>query len=186
MFDAVTFVTGNANKAKEASSILGVEFSRRDLPTLHEIQTTSVDEAVKHKAEEAYRLIKKPVLVEDSGLVFDAWNGLPGALIKWFELSVKIDGLLKMLENEENRTASALCSVAIHDGEKVISAGGLVKGRISKIARGANGFGWDSIFIPNGDERTYGEMEADEKNQISHRRLAYENLKKKLPVNDLL
>ena len=82
-----------------------------------------------------------------------------------------------MLSPYENRDALALCCVAIHDGTRVRIARGEIKGRIANEVRGENGFGWDSIFIPDGHERTFGEMSADEKNSLSHRKMAFESLK---------
>ena len=169
------FVTSNPNKVREAQSILGVELERVDLP-IEEIQTCNVETAVRHKVEEAYAQLNSPVLVEDSGLIFEAWKGLPGALIKWFENTVGLDGLLRMLEGFPNRNARAVCLVAFHDGRKVYLGRGEVPGRIAQECRGRGGFGWDAIFIPEGQDRTFGEMTLRQKNALSHRRRALENL----------
>ncbi len=185
MIENLQFVTGNKNKLIEAGQILGVELKLADPHiVIEEIQTISVDEAVRHKAKEAYKLIGAPLLVEDSGLVFNAWNGLPGALIKWFEKSVGNDGLLKMLSSEEGdrRSAVAQCYIGYHNGTDVTVAKGEANGRISNEVRGDNGFGWDSIFIPDGYDATYAEMSRAEKNGISHRKRAYEKLKELLSL----
>ena len=76
------------------------------------------------------------------------------------------------------RKAHAVYMVAVHDGSKVRIAEGRVEGSISREPRGQNGFSWDIIFIPEGQTRTYAEMSAEEKNAISHRRQAFEKLKK--------
>ena len=104
----IQFVTENANKVREASEILGIRIIQVNPGELIEIQTTDVSVLIEHKAAQAYQLVKKPVLVEDSGLFFEAWNGLPGALIKWFEQSVGCAGIVQMLSQFENRNASAL------------------------------------------------------------------------------
>lgn len=171
------FVTGNENKVREASQILGVEIEQARLQDLHEIQTNDLSELVRHKATQAYAALECPVMVEDSGLIFSAWNGLPGALVKWFESSVGCEGMLKMLEPFADREAFAVCYVAVHDGKKICIAKGEVQGRIAHRLKGTQGFGWDVIFIPEGHDRTYAEMQADEKNAISHRRRAFEALK---------
>ena len=173
----IQFVTGNADKAREVSQILGINISQISPGELIEIQNTDVSVIVEHKASQAYQLVKKPVLVEDSGLFIKAWNGLPGALIKWFERSVGCAGIVKMLNQFENRNASALCYAAVNDGNHIRIAKGEVSGRIAFQVCGKNGFGWDSIFIPDGHERTFGEMSIDEKNTISHRKRAIESLK---------
>jgi len=178
--EGLTFVTGNANKVREAEQILGVEIRQMKLAGAHEIQTNDLDELVRHKAEQAFREVGGPVLVEDSGLVFTAWNGLPGALVKWFECTVGLSGMLKMLQGFDDRSAIAHCSVALHDGERLVLGHGEVTGRVAETLRGEGGFGWDALFIPDGHDRTYGEMAAGEKNAISHRRRAFEALKKNL------
>ena len=174
------FVTSNADKVREASKILGCQLEQVSTLMIHEIQTYDINKVVEHKAQQAYEELKCPVLVEDSGLIFTAWNGLPGALVKWFEISVGCDGLLKMLEGFENREAFAICMIAIFDGREMCVTKGEVKGKIADSVRGENGFGWDTIFIPDRYEKTYAEMSFTDKNAISHRRLAFESLKKNI------
>jgi len=69
---------------------------------------------------------------------------------------------------------------AVFDGREMRMGMGEVKGTIAESTRGENGFGWDVIFIPDGHDRTYAEMSSSEKNAISHRRQAFEGLKKNL------
>ena len=174
------FVTSNADKVREASKILDCKLEQVSTLIIDEIQTHDMNKIIEHKAQEAYKELKCPVLVEDSGLIFNAWNGLPGALVKWFEISVGCDGLLKMLESFKNREALATSMAAVFNGQEMIVAKGEVKGEIADSLRGENGFGWDVIFIPNGYKMTYAEMSFDEKNAISHRRHAFENLNKNI------
>ncbi len=173
----VKFVTGNPNKVREAQEILGVDLEQVDLPDLHEIQTYQVEVIVEQKVRQAYEALKCPVMVEDSGLVFAAWNGLPGALVKWFEVTTGCEGMVKMLETFSDKTAFAQCYVGLHDGKDVKIAKGEVQGRVADQLRGSNGFGWDVLFIPDGHDRTYAQMQAQEKNAISHRKRAFEALK---------
>ncbi len=173
----VKFVTGNPNKVREAKEILGIELEQVDLGDLPEIQTVDVEQSVRDKCKQAYAALKTPVLVEDSGLVFDAWDGLPGALVKWFEKTTGCAGMLKMLAGFENRGARAQCFVALHDGERMHVARGEVQGQVARELRGSNGFGWDVLFLPESHDRTYAEMTASEKNAISHRKRAFEALK---------
>ncbi|SVC22982.1 uncharacterized protein METZ01_LOCUS275836 [marine metagenome] len=176
------FVTGNAHKVREASDILGYSLNQVSGLSIDEIQASDIKKIVTHKAHQAFNTLKCPVMVEDSGLIFTAWNGLPGALVKWFEISVGCDGLLKMLEGYENREAFAVCVVAVFDGQDMILAKGRIRGKIAHDVRGGNGFGWDVIFIPEHHEKTYAEMDSDEKNSISHRRKALEELNKKIKM----
>ena len=176
------FVTSNLDKVREASDILGFSLEHFSGLNIVEIQGSCLEKIVAHKAQQAFDELRSPVLVEDSGLMFSAWNGLPGPMIKWFEISVGCHGLLKMLENFENREAFAVCVVAVFDGKEMILANGEVKGKIAHNIRGENGFGWDVIFIPEHYEITYAEMKIAEKNSISHRRIAFEKLKKKITI----
>jgi non-canonical purine NTP pyrophosphatase (RdgB/HAM1 family) len=177
MMNQFKFVTGNPNKVREASEILGLPLESVQIDVLFEIQSPDTDAVVRHKAEQAYSILQCPVMVEDSGLVFHAWNGLPGALVKWFEGTVSCDGMLKMLEGFEDRGATAICCFALYDGKDIKIARGEVNGTLSNSIRGHNGFGWDVIFIPEGYEQTYGEMAAKEKNAISHRKRALDKLR---------
>jgi XTP/dITP diphosphohydrolase len=109
------FVTSNPNKAREAAEILGIELVNVDLD-LPELQALDVAQVAANKAataREALGFPDSPVLVEDSGLLVEAWNGLPGALTKWFLRSVGNEGLLRMLAGEEDRAARAVCAVAV-------------------------------------------------------------------------
>ena len=116
-------------------------------------------------------------MVEDSGLLFNAWDGLPGPFIKWFECTVGCEGILKMLHAFEDRSAIAVSCFAIFDGKDIKIARGEVKGSIATEIRGSYGFGWDVFFIPEGYEKTYAEMQSEEKNTMSHRKNALEILK---------
>ncbi|PIQ97026.1 MAG: non-canonical purine NTP pyrophosphatase, RdgB/HAM1 family [Nitrospinae bacterium CG11_big_fil_rev_8_21_14_0_20_56_8] len=180
LFEKIKFVTGNSNKVREASQILGIRLTQVNVQGLHEIQTHDVEHLVREKVREAYDVLKSPVLVEDSGLIFTAWNGLPGALVKWFESTVGNEGMLQMLSSFNRREAKALCYAAIFDGTRLVVGKGEVYGSVADAPRGDRGFGWDVIFIPDGHDRTFAEMNAEEKNSISHRRMAFEDLKANL------
>ena len=177
MVSQIKFVTGNSNKARETAAILDVPLEQVKVDGLIEIQTQDIEELVYHKCQQAYQALKGPVLVEDSGLLFKAWKGLPGPLVKWFETTVGCEGMLKMLQSFDDRSATAVCCLAIHDGTRIQVVRGEVAGTIAFEIRGKNGFGWDVIFIPEGYEKTYAEMQSEEKNTISHRKNALEKLK---------
>ena len=165
------FVTSNPDKAREAAEILGVELANVDLD-LPELQALDVAQVAANKAataREALDFPDSPILVEDSGLVVEAWNGLPGALTKWFLHCLGNEGLLKMLSAEEDRSALAVCAVAVAaaDGPVRVFVGE-VGGNVAHQPRGPSGFGWDPIFVPEGQTKTYAELGA-RKHEDSHR-----------------
>lgn len=180
----MTFVTSNANKVREAAGILGFELvpATFDLP---EIQALGIAEVAAEKARAAYRLLGGPsgiVLVEDSGLVIEAWNGLPGAFTKWFVDSVGSEGILRMLSAEHNRSARAVCAVAVcgpedHSPRVFV---GEEAGIVSRVPRGEDGFGWDPIFVPDRPDNmaglTYAQL-GNKKSKDSHRARAFHTVK---------
>lgn len=168
------FATGNKNKLKEANQILDQDLEQIDI-NLPEPQAVDVEKIVKIKAKRAYQETDEAVLVEDTSLEFSAWNGLPGALIKWFLKRVGNEGILKMLKQEDNRKAIAKSAVGFFDGEEPQVVIGKINGTISKEVRG-EGFGWDPIFIPDGYDESFAEMDERKKNEISMRRKALEKL----------
>lgn len=172
----LTLITGNINKYNEFKNLLHypLKYKKIDLPELQDIEVANV---VTQKAKEAFSLIKKPVMIEDTGLSFEQWNGLPGALIKWFLETVGTTGLLRMIDSSENRNAMALTVVGICIDGDVQTFEGFVKGTISETPRGTNGFGWDEIFIPEGYDLTFAEMDSGTKNAVSMRYIAIDKLR---------
>ncbi len=175
----IVLATGNANKVREIQAILGcpVEQVKLDLP---EIQAVDVAEVIGHKARAAYALAGMPVLVEDTGLYFHAWNGLPGALIRWFMDSVGNEGLCRMLDAFPDRGATARTCLGYFDGQSEHIFSGEISGSIALHPRGKTGFGWDAIFIPSGWQMTFGEGDAAGKHAISMRKKAVEALREHL------
>jgi non-canonical purine NTP pyrophosphatase (RdgB/HAM1 family) len=174
------FVTGRPEKAKEAER-LGFLLERADLD-LTELQALDPGEVVEAKAREAYGKLGHPVLVEDSGLAIHAWGGFPGALVKWLEKSAGLEAIARMLEAFSDRSATAVCVIAHFDGERLVTGRGEVAGTIAASPRGGGGFGWDSLFLPTGSDRTFAEMTGEEKDAVSHRRRAWEALAGKLEL----
>jgi non-canonical purine NTP pyrophosphatase (RdgB/HAM1 family) len=173
------FVTGRAEKAREAER-MGFELERLDLD-LPEPQALDPSDIVEAKARSAYQALWRPVVVEDSGLAIRAWSGFPGALVKWIEKSAGIDAIARMLDPFPDRAATAVCAIAYFDGGEVVTARGETRGSIAERPRGSNGFGWDVLFIPEGEGRTFAEMSSDDKDRVSHRRRAWEALAERLP-----
>ncbi|RMF86330.1 MAG: non-canonical purine NTP pyrophosphatase, RdgB/HAM1 family [Nitrospinota bacterium] len=169
------FVTSNRQKIVEASEILGFSVAQIDLP-LPEIQAVVLEPVVRHKLVEAYRQIRQPVIVEDTGLFIEAWGGLPGALVDWFLQKLGNEGICRLLQAENNRQARAQSAIGFYNGQILTIAIGEVRGEIAPSPRGEHGFGWDPLFIPEGESRTFGEMSSMEKHRFSMRRQALEKL----------
>ena len=177
------FVTSNYDKALEAAEILGIELHSiaLDLPELQSLDFAEVAAAKAIAAREALNNPDSPILVEDSGLVFEAWNGLPGALTKWFLGSTGNEGLLKMLSAYGDRSARAVCAVAVATADGSVRAFvGEVEGEIPPEPRGGGGFGWDPIFVPKGSSLTYAEL-GPRKHEDSHRTRALHAAREALP-----
>jgi non-canonical purine NTP pyrophosphatase (RdgB/HAM1 family) len=173
MMGPFVFVTQSPSKIAEAERILGFRLESRSVD-LEEIQELDVERVVERKAITAYHLLgERGVLVEDTGLYLDAWDRLPGALIKWFVRSVGPEGLCRMLEGFHPREATAETVLATYDGQ-LRTYRGAVRGRIADKPAGVHGFGWDSIFIPDGSQLTFAEMSPAEKDRFSMRRIAFE------------
>ena len=171
----LTFITGNAGKAKYLSDYFHLPIEHKKLD-LHEIQSLDLKEVVEDKARRAYDILKSPVLVEDVSLIFKGMKQLPGPLIKWFLETLGNDGLCKLLDNLENREAFAEVEFAICDENGVHTFRGSMEGSISNKPIGEKGFGWDPIFIPKGYEKTWAEMNDNEKHATSMRKIALEKL----------
>ncbi|KPM50391.1 hypothetical protein ACG83_40385 [Frankia sp. R43] len=182
MIDRVALVTGNAGKAREYSSLLGVEVTATRLD-LVEIQSLDVATVVESKAADAYAKLHRPVLVDDTGLALDAWNGLPGALVAWFLDTVGTQGLLAMAAGVADRGATATTALGYADATGVRVFTGTVHGMLTTEPRGSGGFGYDTIFVPSGSTQTFAEMPSEEKNAISHRRLAADALREALETS---
>ena len=171
------FITGNKGKLAEVQSILGnVEVLDVDLP---EIQELDAHKIIKAKLEEAQKHQKGEFIVEDTSLYFEAMKGLPGPLIKWFMKTIGNDGLYKMIEPFGNFNAETKTIIGYSNSKGEIQFfEGSIKGTI--VAPRGEGFGWDPIFQPEGYDKTFGELSAEEKNSFSMRKIAVEKLKEKI------
>lgn len=175
----ITFITGNLDKLKWLRMFTDLPLEHKNLD-LHEVQSLSIEEVVEHKAKDAYKILKRPVLIEDTSLVFNALGKLPGPLIKWFLKELGNEGLCKLLNSYKNRGAEAIVLFGLFDGKTFKTFEGKIKGTITKKPKGGNGFGWDSIFIPEGYNKTWAQMSDEEIIKTSIRKKALEKLEKYL------
>src|SRR5215211_9509372 len=169
------FVTTNEHKRREVQEILGfdLEWVDLDLPEIQAIEPAEVAAEKVRAACQALGAPGLPVLVEDSGLLVDAWDGFPGALTKWLMQSVGNEGLLRMLGSGEDRSARAVCVVALAEADGTVRTfRGEVPGTVAQRPRGTGGFGYDPVFVPEWSSMTYAEM-GEGKNADSHRARAF-------------
>ncbi len=164
----ITVVTGNKAKAKEIGRILGHSVEIVDLD-LEEIQDLDLEKVAKHKLQQAFEILKKPVIIDDVSFEVEAWNSFPGPLIKWILKAGGPDLLIKMMEGQKNRSATARLAIGFHDGKNEYIFFGETKGVIANEVRDDNGFGFDRLFIPEGYDMTYSELPPEVKDEISHR-----------------
>jgi inosine triphosphate pyrophosphatase len=181
--EPLVFVTTNAGKLREAAECLGAPVRGVSL-ALEELQSAELERVTRHKAAQAFGQLGRPLLVEDTALVFRAWGALPGPFIRHFEQHLGLAGLVRALAPFGDDAAEAVCGLGYHDGRRVHYFEGRSIGRIV-APRGSAGFGWDAIFCPDlqpagrpagSPPRTFGEMTAAEKNAVSHRRRALDRL----------
>ena len=173
------FVTSNPNKVREAERILGFALEHAAVE-LDELQAETVGAVALAKAQAAFRMLGRPVIVEDAGIELVALGGFPGPFIKYWE---KLGGLLSICRTADglcDRRVRAVCALGICSGAGSQVVTGTIEGTLAAEPRGHNGFGWDAIFIPEGQGRTFGEMTGAEKDARSHRRKAWELLRERL------
>jgi non-canonical purine NTP pyrophosphatase (RdgB/HAM1 family) len=176
------FISGNQNKADYLAKWLERPIAHHKLD-LDEIQSLNLRAVVEHKAKQAYQVMQQPVLVEDVALTFTAMGRLPGTLIKWFLEELGNDGLCKLADGLDSRNAMAEIMYGLHDGTDTHFFQASSSGQVAKVPRGSHGFGWNSIFIPDGYQKTFAEMTGRELHEIGFRSKAIANLRQFLEQN---
>jgi XTP/dITP diphosphohydrolase len=186
----VWVATGNHHKKLEIQQILGPSFLVRSFEDLSEPPTVSEDgnnyyENALKKARALFEVVKEPVFADDSGLEVDALDGAPGIYSSRYagEEGNHEKNIAKLLAeisdvSLESRTARFRCVIVLlKPGEKISSFEGILEGKIGFKKCGQKGFGYDPVFIPEGYDCTAAELDANEKNRISHRGKAMAQLK---------
>ncbi|MCL2642201.1 MAG: XTP/dITP diphosphatase [Candidatus Bathyarchaeota archaeon] len=171
----VLFATGNFHKFNEVRSILssiGIAVGMLRMKG-KEIQSDNIMEIAENCALEAFNQCRIPLIVEDAGLFIDAFEGFPGPYSAYVYKTIQNRGILKLMENLQNRKAT-FCSAIVYCSQEtgVLFFEGKVEGEITFTERkGDNnsGFGFDPIFQPFYSEKTFAEMTLEEKNYSSHR-----------------
>ena len=187
----IVFATNNEHKLSEIRSILGEEFEVKSLNDIgcHEEIPEDFDTLEDNAAQKAHYIFDKyhvDCFADDTGLEVEALNGEPGVHSARYaegtdhDSEANMDKLLQKLDGQENRNARFRTVIAlIQEGEpeaKVSLFQGTVYGVITKEKSGAEGFGYDPIFQPDGYDQTFAELGNDIKNNISHRAHAVSKL----------
>jgi XTP/dITP diphosphohydrolase len=184
----ISVITSNPGKVREFQrelSHLGLDMEH--LPVgYEEIQTDSLEEVVRHGIAELRERGIEDFIIDDSGLFVDALRGFPGVYSAHALRTIGCEGMLRLMSGVEDRGARFECHIGAHIqdvGE--ILVGGTAHGRLTEEMRGEMGFGFDPIFVPDGERRTYAEIPLEEKNGISHRGRAIRSFAQKLEEMDL-
>lgn len=166
----IYFVTGSEGKFRELSMLIS-ELTQLKLD-LDEIQSLDPKKVIEHKLEQASREHAGELMVEDTSLVLHALGDLPGTFIKWFQQSLGLAGIAELAAKYPDQSATARTVIGYRDraGERHYFTGE-TRGRIVK-PRGAGGFGWDDIFVPENYDQSFAEIGLEAKNRISMRRAA--------------
>ncbi len=186
----IVFATSNKDKAGELKEI----FTDYEILTLDDIgfegeiaeNGATFEENALIKAKAAFEACGLPCVADDSGLCVDALNGAPGIYSARYSGGGYLDNCLKLMQEmkdvpEEKRGAQFVSAAALYarKGDETVSVStlGKVPGRIGFAMKGDGGFGYDPLFIESSTSLTYAEMSKEEKNSLSHRKLAFEALK---------
>jgi len=184
--DKLVFATNNQNKVDEVRSVLGKRFDiislkeagiDIDIPEPHDTLEANASE----KSKTIFKLTNKNCFSEDTGLEVEALNGAPGVKSARYagenrSFEDNIEKLLSALRPADNKAARFRTVISlILDGKEHLFEG-ICPGRITSTKKGSHGFGYDPVFVPDGSEKTFAEMEMEEKNKFSHRKKAMKKL----------
>ena len=171
------YISHNPFKCEEVTSILkqrGITAEASPLE-IKEIQGSSIEEIARDKAKKAFAIIKRPLLVEQTGLILEEYSGFPGGLTQPVWDALGAENFSKLFGG---KAAKAVSIFAYCDGQKVIVFSGEIKGLISARPQGKSQFQWDTVFIPEHCTISFSEMTLEEKNKVSMRRKALDEFAK--------
>ncbi|MBR1940783.1 MAG: non-canonical purine NTP diphosphatase [Bacteroidaceae bacterium] len=184
----IVFATNNAHKLQEVSEILEDKIQIMNLKDIHceeEIPETSdtIEGNAYQKANYIYEHYHVDCFADDTGLEVEALNGAPGVYSARYagpqhNSKDNIRKLLTDMQDIENRNAQFRTAIVLILDGKIHLFEGTIKGTIIRSERGSGGFGYDSVFVPDGFEKTFAELGEEIKNKISHRAIATKKLVK--------
>ncbi|MCX6247900.1 MAG: RdgB/HAM1 family non-canonical purine NTP pyrophosphatase [Bacteroidetes bacterium] len=192
MTETLLFATNNLHKLREVQEIVGDLFkvlSLKDISMTDDIPETSdtLEGNARQKAGYIFEKTGMDCFADDTGLFIDALDGRPGVYSARYagegcSFEDNINKVLLEMKHSENRKASFRCVVCLILGGQEHFFEGRIDGTILKEKRGAEGFGYDPVFIPNGQSQTFSEMPPYLKNGLSHRGRAIWKLMKFLSI----
>ncbi|MHA1109618.1 MAG: XTP/dITP diphosphatase [Promethearchaeota archaeon] len=169
----LSFLTGNTHKFQEVkvfieSSGLDAVITQKNVPLI-EIQTDSIEEVAVHKVESVGDSIQGNYFVEDAGFFIDKLKDFPGVFSSYIQEMIGNEGVLKLMKDVTERDASFRSVIALKLENTIHTFHGRVDGKVSDDIKGTQGFGYDPIFIPDGLDQTFAEISMENKNSMSHR-----------------
>jgi XTP/dITP diphosphohydrolase len=178
------FATSNQHKLREIKAVAlpGLEIvSLKDIGFTGELPETheTIEENSLEKAEYLSKLYNTPCFAEDTGLIIDALNGEPGVYSARYAgpdatFDDNVNKVLANMEGQPNRKARFKTVITYYDGGKYVQFEGITEGEILTARQGAEGFGYDPVFKPDGSNKSYAEMSLEEKNSFSHRKKSFD------------
>ena len=166
----ITFVTSNKHKYNEVSAMFqeaGIE-TRWKKMEYEEIQADSTEEVSMDSCRKLIGRVEGDFFLEDTGLFIEELKGFPGVYSSYVQRTIGNSGIIRLMSGRPPGAFFKTIITACVDGE-IKQYSGVVKGTISHEEKGAGGFGYDPIFIPEGENKTLSEMKIEEKNKVSHR-----------------
>jgi len=173
--DRILLVTQNEHKLRELTPLFqhyDIPFETSPLEKV-EVRSNSIEIVAREAAKHAFAEVERPLVLDDTGLFIHALNGFPMAYPAFVLETIGVEGILKLMQGERNRSARFVTAVGFADSDTVEVFVGEMIGTISLKAAGSEGFGYDPIFIPEGKEQTYAELSFSKKTDISHRTRAF-------------
>jgi XTP/dITP diphosphohydrolase len=178
----INFITSNKNKVLEAQARLGPKFEVRQWDVeCPEIQADTLEEVALASARYVIEkhVPKEAFILEDAGLFVEGLKGFPGPYSHYVHDTLDCKGILKLLEDTKGNGRKARFEAVLvyaAPGKKPALFKGICRGKIAESEKGTNGFGFDPIFVPDGETRRFAEMKPEEKGKYSHRGLALKAL----------
>ncbi len=182
----IVFATNNLNKIREVSELLGKQYhflSLQDIGCMEELEETqpTLEGNAIQKAEYVFNNYQKDCFSEDTGLEIKALNGAPGVITARYageqrDNQANMAKVISELKEKTDRSAQFRTVIALFINEEQHLFEGIVKGKIALSQSGQEGFGYDPIFIPEGHDISFAEMDSSAKNAISHRGRAVQKL----------
>lgn len=176
----IIFFSENKDKIREVNCILvkiGIIVKARKFK-FNELASLELKDIAIDKARQLSRIVNEPFIVDDAGIFFDAYPGFPGTFTKHLFKVLGYDGILKLLKGK-SRKAYFRCVIAYNEAkDKILTFEGICRGIISPAIRGGvSGFSpFNRLFIPDGEDKTYAELDIEKQVITSHRAKALHKL----------